>query len=99
MCLQLFILGQPVVSMEAMKIGNIDLNQLRGFADKSIGLQKEVLGTVLGRDNLSNEGKAQQERGSAHLKALKAEAQADKARGEAAVQEKRQTAASRGKRS
>jgi uncharacterized protein YjbJ (UPF0337 family) len=82
-----------------MKIANIDLKQLRGFADKSIGLQKEVLGTVLGRENLSNEGKAQQERGTAHLKALKAEAGADKARGQAAVQEKRQTAASRAKRS
>jgi uncharacterized protein YjbJ (UPF0337 family) len=82
-----------------MKIGNVDLNQLRGFADKSIGLQKEVLGTVLGRENLSNEGKAQQERGSAHLKALKAGPSADKARGEAAVQEKRQAAAARGKRS
>jgi uncharacterized protein YjbJ (UPF0337 family) len=85
--------------MGAMKIGNVDLNQLRGFVDKSLGLQKEVLGTVLGRENLSNEGKAQQERGSAHLQALKAEAQADKARGEAAVQEKRQAAAARGKRS
>ncbi len=85
--------------MGPMKIANIDLKQLRGFADKSIGLQKEVLGTVLGRENLSNEGKAQQERGSAHLKALKAEAEADKARGQAAVQEKRQAAAARGKRS
>jgi uncharacterized protein YjbJ (UPF0337 family) len=82
-----------------MKIANIDLKQLRGFADKSIGLQKEVLGTILGRDNLSNEGQAQQDRGTAHLKALKAEAEADKARGQAAVQEKRQTAASRAKRS
>ena len=82
-----------------MKIGNIDVNQVRGFVDKGLGLQKEVLGTVLGRENLSNEGKAQQERGSAHLQALKAEAKADKARGEAAVQEKRQAAAARGKRS
>jgi uncharacterized protein YjbJ (UPF0337 family) len=82
-----------------MKIANIDLKQLRGFADKSIGLQKEVLGTVLGRENLSTEGQAQQDRGTAHLKALKAEAEADKARGQAAVQEKRQTAASRAKRS
>jgi uncharacterized protein YjbJ (UPF0337 family) len=85
--------------MRPMKIANIDLKQLRGFADKSIGLQKEVLGTILGRDNLSNEGQAQQDRGTAHLKALKAEAEADKARGQAAVQEKRQTAASRAKRS
>jgi uncharacterized protein YjbJ (UPF0337 family) len=85
--------------MRPMKIANIDLKQLRGSADKSIGLQKEVLGTVLGRENLSNEGQAQQDRGTAHLKALKAEAEADKARGQAAVQEKRQTAASRAKRS
>jgi uncharacterized protein YjbJ (UPF0337 family) len=83
---------------DLMKIGNVDLNALRGLVDKGIGLQKEVLGTVLGRENLSNEGKAQQERGSAHLQALKAEAQAQKARGQAAVQEKRQAAAARGKR-
>jgi uncharacterized protein YjbJ (UPF0337 family) len=85
--------------MRPMKIANIDLKQLRGFADKSIGLQKEVLGTVLGRENLSNEGQAQQDRGTAHLKALTAAAAPDKARGQAAVQEKRQTAASRAKRS
>jgi uncharacterized protein YjbJ (UPF0337 family) len=85
--------------MYAMKIANIDLNQLRGFVDKGIGLQKEVLGTVLGRENLSNEGKAQQERGSAHLQALKSEAKADTARAEAAVQEKRQKAAASSKRS
>jgi uncharacterized protein YjbJ (UPF0337 family) len=81
-----------------MKIGNVDVNAARGFIDKTIGLQKEVLGTVLGRENLSNEGKAQQDRGSAQLKALKAEAKADKARVDAKVQEKRQQAASRTKR-
>jgi uncharacterized protein YjbJ (UPF0337 family) len=85
--------------MYAMKIANIDLNQLRGFVDKGIGLQKEVLGTVLGRENLSNEGKAQQERGSAHLQALTSEAKADTARAQAAVQEKRQKAAASSKRS
>jgi uncharacterized protein YjbJ (UPF0337 family) len=82
-----------------MKIGNVYLNALRGLFDKSIGLQKEVLGTVLGRENLSNEGKAQQERGSAQLKALQAEAKADKARAQAKVQEKRQQTAARAKRS
>ena len=49
-----------------MKIGNVDVNALRGLFDKGIGLQKEVLGTVLGLEKLSNEGKAQQDRGSAH---------------------------------
>ncbi len=82
-----------------MKIGNIDLTQLRGFTDKALGLQKEFLGTVLGRESLSNEGKAQQERGTKELKALQADAKADKARVEAKVQEKRQTAARRAKAS
>ena len=30
-----------------MQIGTIDLNKLRGLTDKYIGLQKEILGTVL----------------------------------------------------
>ena len=80
-----------------MKIGNIDLSQLRGFTDKAFGLQKEFLGTVLGRENLSDEGKAQQERGSKELQALKAEAEADKARVQAKTQEKRQQAARKAK--
>ena len=82
-----------------MKIGNVDLSLLRGFVDKSLGLQKEFVGTLFGRENLSNEGKAQQEKGTKQLKALKAEAQADKARGEAKVQEGRQRSAARAKQS
>jgi len=82
-----------------VKIGNVDISLLKGFVDKVLGLQKEFLGTVLGRENLSNEGKAQQEKGTKQLKALKAEAEADQARVEAKVQEGRQRSASRAKQS
>lgn len=78
-------------------IGNVDIQQVRGFADKAFGLGKEWAGTVLGNDKLNEEGQAQQEKGAAKLKALRAEIQADKARGEAAVQEKQQKAAARAK--
>ena len=76
-----------------MKIGNVDLALLRGFLDKSFGLQKEFAGTVLGNDRLADEGKAQQEKGTKQLKALRAEAEADTSRAEAKVQERRQRAA------
>jgi uncharacterized protein YjbJ (UPF0337 family) len=80
-----------------MKIGNVDIQQVRGFADKAFGLQKEWVGTVLGREQLANEGQAQQEKGSAQLKALRAEVKADAARVEAAAREKQQKAAARAK--
>ena len=76
-----------------MKIGHIDLNQLQGLSDKFVGLGKELAGTVIGRDNLADEGRAQQETGTARLKALRAEAEADKARVKAKTEEKRQQAA------
>jgi hypothetical protein len=76
-----------------MKIGHIDLNQLQGFSDKLVGLGKEVVGTVVGRDGIADEGRAQQETGTARLKALRAEAEADTARVKAKAEEKRQQAA------
>jgi uncharacterized protein YjbJ (UPF0337 family) len=85
--------GDPV------KIGNVDLNQLRGFADKFLGLQKELFGTVFGNERISNEGRAQQEKGTKQLKALRAQTAADKARTEAKVQERRQRTATRAKQS
>jgi uncharacterized protein YjbJ (UPF0337 family) len=82
-----------------VKIGNVDLGLFRGFLDKFFGLQKELVGTVIGNDRLSDEGKAQQEKGTKQLKALRAEAEADKARTEAKVQERRQRTATRAKQS
>ena len=76
-----------------MKIGHIDLNQLQGLNDKVMGLTKELVGTVIARDSLADEGRAQQETGTARLKALRAEAEADTARVRAKADEKRQRAA------
>lgn len=80
-----------------MQIGNVDIEQVRGFADKAVGLGKEWVGTLVGNDKLVDEGQAQQEKGSAKLKALRAEVRADAARTEAAVREKQQRSAARAK--
>ena len=41
-----------------MQLGTIDLNKLRGLGDKFVGLNKEVIGTVLGNERLQKEGEA-----------------------------------------
>lgn len=80
-----------------MRIGTIDLNKLRGVADKAVGLGKETLGTVLGNDSLAEAGEAQQDRAREQLKALRKEAKAQKLEAEAELQERRQRAAQRAK--
>jgi len=76
-----------------MRLFNIDLAQLRGVADKAIGLNKEFLGTIFSNDNLAEEGQAQQERATSELKALRAEVKAQAERAKAETEEKRQRAA------
>lgn len=80
-----------------MRIGTIDLNKLRGVADKVVGLGKETLGTVLGNDSLAEAGEAQQDRAREQLKGLRKEAKAQKLEAEAELQERRQRAAQRAK--
>ena len=82
-----------------MRIGTIDLNKLRGVADKAVGLAKETLGTVLGNERLEEAGEAQQDRAREQLKALRAEVRAQKAEAKADAQETRQKAAQRAKAS
>jgi uncharacterized protein YjbJ (UPF0337 family) len=82
-----------------MRIGTIDVNKLRGVADKAIGFGKETLGTVLGNERLEEAGEAQQQRAREQLKALRAEAEAQKKEAEAEVQERRQKVAQRAKAS
>ncbi|GAC1309160.1 MAG: hypothetical protein NVSMB16_05490 [Acidimicrobiales bacterium] len=48
-----------------------------GLTDKAIGLFREAIGTVIGNDGLSEAGKAQQEKGTDRLEAIKHEAKAD----------------------
>ena len=66
-----------------MQLGHVDINRIRGIADKIIGLSEETIGVVVGIDHWQGEGEARQERASQELKALrkaaKAEAKAAKA--------------------
>ncbi|MBV9088303.1 MAG: CsbD family protein [Mycobacteriaceae bacterium] len=65
---------------------------LRGVIEGVIGKVKEIIGTVLGRGDISREGEAQQDKARAQRDAAKKEAQAEKARATAKTQEKRQRA-------
>jgi len=78
-----------------MQIGTIDLNKLRGLTDKYIGLQKEVLGTVLNSERLVDEGEAQQESGTEQLRALRDEAKAQAKEAKAGAATQKQKAAQR----
>lgn len=82
-----------------MQIGRIDVNKLRGVADKAIGLGKELLGVLFSNERLQDEGEAQQERASAELKALREELRAEKKDAKASALEQRQKASQRAKAS
>jgi len=61
-----------------------------GVAEDVKGKAKEAAGTVAGRDDLTQEGKAQQDKAEAQRDAAKKEAEAESARGGAKAAEKRQ---------
>jgi uncharacterized protein YjbJ (UPF0337 family) len=82
-----------------MQIGRIDVNKLRGVADKGLGFGKELLGVLTGNERLQDEGEAQQERATAELKALREELRAEKKDAKAEAMEARQKAAQRAKAS
>lgn len=63
---------------------------IKGVVEDVKGKAKEVIGTVLGRDDVQREGKAQQDKAGAQREAAGKEAEAEKARAEATVQEERQ---------
>jgi hypothetical protein len=80
-----------------MQIGTIDVNKLRGVADKGLGFSKELVGVLVGSDRLQIAGETQQERAAAELKALREEMRAQKAQAEAQLFERHQRAAERSK--
>jgi uncharacterized protein YjbJ (UPF0337 family) len=80
-----------------MRIGTVDVNELRGFTDKVIGLSKEVVGTVIDSQRLQKEGESQQARASETLKALRAQVKAQGHEAKAGVFERQQRAAQRSK--
>lgn len=56
---------------------NITPAHLSGLADKIVGVNKEVVGQLFNREQLTKSGQLQQEKGSAKLEALQAEIKAD----------------------
>ena len=73
------------------------IEAVRGILEGAIGFTKQVVGLVLNRSELQEEGKAQVSKASSQLEAAGKEAQAVKARAQAKIQETRQKGASRSK--
>jgi uncharacterized protein YjbJ (UPF0337 family) len=82
-----------------MRIGHIDVNKLRGIGDKAVGLGRELVGTLVGNEGLERAGQAQQAKGTEQLEALRKEADAQKAEARSEVQERRERAAKRSRKS
>jgi uncharacterized protein YjbJ (UPF0337 family) len=80
-----------------MRIGNVELDHLRGFGDKVAGLAKEVVGTVIGNERIQDAGEAQQARGSESIKALRKQAKAQAKEAKTETFEQQERAAQRAK--
>jgi uncharacterized protein YjbJ (UPF0337 family) len=65
---------------------------IKGAVEDVKGKAKEAVGTVTGHDDLTEEGKAQQDKADAQKDVAKKEAEAESARGGAASAEKREQA-------
>lgn len=59
-----------------MQIPRIDIRNAAGLADKVMGLGKEIVGSVAGRDRLARSGQVQQQKGTERIEAVRAQAQA-----------------------
>lgn len=64
----------------------------RGVVEDVFGRTKQVIGVIIGRDELIDEGKAQRDKAQAQRNAGKKEAAAEKARGRAKAHEARERA-------
>lgn len=80
-----------------MQIGSVDINKLRAIGDKFVGLNKELIGTVVGSERLQREGDAQQDRAAEQLRALRKEFEAERKEAKAEVFEQREKSAQRAK--
>jgi uncharacterized protein YjbJ (UPF0337 family) len=75
----------------------VDINSglaeaVKGVVEDAKGKAKIIIGALAGRDDLFNEGKAQQDKARAQRNAAKKEAEAESARAAASIAEKRQKA-------
>ncbi|OBK49703.1 general stress protein CsbD [Mycobacterium sp. 1081908.1] len=76
--------------MVDIKSGPVEF--VRGIVEDALGKTKQVIGVIIGRDDLIDEGKAQQDKAEAQRNAGKKEAAAEKARGKAKAAESRERA-------
>lgn len=65
---------------------------VRGIVEDALGKTKQVIGIIIGHNDLIEEGKAQQDKADAQRSAGKKEAAAEKARGKAKAHEQRERA-------
>ena len=65
---------------------------IKGIVEDVKGKAKEVIGTITGRSDLINDGKARQDKAEAERNAGHKEAEAEKARGTAKIEEARERA-------
>ncbi len=65
---------------------------VRGIVEGVLGKTKQVIGIIIGRDELIQEGKAQQDKAEAQRDAGRKEAEAEKARAKAKAHESRERA-------
>ncbi|WP_156685850.1 microaggregate-binding protein 1 [Mycobacterium sp. Marseille-P9652] len=65
---------------------------IRGIIEGVFGKAKELIGTVIGRNDLVREGEAQQDKADAQRTAARKEAAAEKSRAKAKAEEARQKA-------
>jgi uncharacterized protein YjbJ (UPF0337 family) len=68
---------------------------VKGIVEGVIGKVKQLIGTVLGRGDITSEGRAQQDKGDSLRDAGKKETEAQKARAAAKAQEERERAQQR----
>ena len=80
-----------------MRIPRIDPKDATGLYDKFVGLGKEVVGEVFGKDRLIEAGEAQQAKGTEKLKAIREQAKADAHKAKAHAYEKREQSAQKAK--
>jgi uncharacterized protein YjbJ (UPF0337 family) len=65
---------------------------VRGIVEDALGRTKQVVGIIIGNNDLINQGKAQQDKAEAQREAGRKEAEAEKARSKAKLHESRERA-------
>jgi uncharacterized protein YjbJ (UPF0337 family) len=76
--------------MADTKSGPIEF--VRGIVEDALGRTKQVVGIIIGNNDLINQGKAQQDKAEAQREAGRKEAEAEKARSKAKLHESRERA-------